>query len=74
MASSALSGPARLPDDITLRLNGAVAAMLQLPDVRKRLDRDAVETRVMSPDEFTRFVADEIAKWAPVAKQVMPPG
>ncbi len=69
----ALSGPAGLPRDITLRLNAAVAAMLQLPDVRTRLDRDAVETRVMSPDEFTRFVADEIAKWAPVAKRVMPP-
>jgi tripartite-type tricarboxylate transporter receptor subunit TctC len=68
----ALSGPAGLPDAITLRLNGAVAAMLQLPDVRKRLDRDAVETRVMSSEEFTRFVADEIAKWAPVAKRVMP--
>lgn len=69
----ALSGPAGLPRDITLRLNGAVAAMLQLPDVRKRLDRDAVETQTMSSDEFTRFVADEIAKWAPVAKRVMPP-
>jgi tripartite-type tricarboxylate transporter receptor subunit TctC len=69
----ALSGPAGLPRDITLRLNAAVAAMLQLPDVRKRLDRDAVETQTMSPDEFTRFVADEIAKWAPVAKRVMPP-
>jgi tripartite-type tricarboxylate transporter receptor subunit TctC len=69
----ALSGPAGLPRDITLRLNAAVAAMLQLPDVRKRLDRDAVETQTMSSDEFTRFVADEIAKWAPVAKRVMPP-
>jgi tripartite-type tricarboxylate transporter receptor subunit TctC len=68
----ALSGPAGLPRDITQRLNAAVAAMLQLPEVRNRLDRDAVETRVMSPEEFTRFVADEIAKWAPVAKRVMP--
>jgi len=68
----ALSGPAGLPGDITLRLNAAVAAMLQLPEVRKRLDRDAVETRAMSSEEFTQFVADEIAKWAPVAKRVMP--
>src|SRR5262245_21558702 len=68
----ALSGPAGLPRDVTLRLNAAVAAMLQVPDVRKRLDRDAVETRAMSPDEFTRFVAGEIAKWGPVAKRVMP--
>jgi len=32
---------------------------------------DAVETRVMSSDEFTKFVASEIDKWAPVAKRVM---
>ncbi len=28
----------------------------------------------MSPDEFTAFVASEIAKWSPVAKRVMPRG
>ena len=67
----ALSGPAGLPSDITARLNAAVARMLELPEVRRRLDRDAVETRVMSPDEFTAFVASEIDKWAPVAKRVM---
>jgi tripartite-type tricarboxylate transporter receptor subunit TctC len=39
--------------------------------VKKRLERDAIETRAMSPQEFTRFVAGEIDKWAPVAKRVM---
>ena len=68
----ALSGPAGLPGDITLELNRAVAKMLELPDVRARLDRDAIETRAMSSEEFTRFVASEIEKWAPVAKRVMP--
>jgi tripartite-type tricarboxylate transporter receptor subunit TctC len=67
----ALSGPAGLPKDVTERLNAAVAAMLELPDVKKRLDRDAIETQVMSPEQFTRFVAGEIDKWAPVAKRVM---
>ncbi len=68
----ALSGPAGLPDDITQRLNAAVADMLRLAEVRERLDRDAVETQVMSSAEFTRFVASEIDKWAPIAKRVMP--
>ncbi len=68
----ALSGPAGLSADVTHKLNRAVAAMLEQPDVRKRLERDAVETRVMNPDEFTAFVAGEIEKWAPVAKQVIP--
>jgi tripartite-type tricarboxylate transporter receptor subunit TctC len=68
----ALSGPAGLPHEITEQLNGAVAKMLELPDMRQRLDRDAIETRVMTPDAFTRFVADEIEKWGPIAKRVMP--
>jgi tripartite-type tricarboxylate transporter receptor subunit TctC len=46
--------------------------MLEHPDVRARLERDAVETRTMSSEEFTQFVASEIARWAPVAKRVMP--
>jgi tripartite-type tricarboxylate transporter receptor subunit TctC len=66
-----LSGPAGLPGDVTQRLNSAVAEMLQLPDVRKRLAHDAIETRAMSPQEFTAFVASEIAKWTPVAQRVM---
>ena len=68
----ALSGPAGLPRDITAKLNAAVAKMLEQPDVRARLGRDAVETKTMSPEEFTQFVAGEIARWAPVAKRVMP--
>jgi tripartite-type tricarboxylate transporter receptor subunit TctC len=69
----ALSGPAGLPSDITLRLNQSVAQMLERPDIRARLDRDAIETRAMTPDEFTRFVATEIDKWGPVARRVMAP-
>jgi tripartite-type tricarboxylate transporter receptor subunit TctC len=68
----ALSGPAGLPGEITLKLNASVAQMLERPDIRARLDRDAIETRTMTPEEFTRFVAGEIDKWGPVAKRVMP--
>ncbi|MGA7488873.1 MAG: tripartite tricarboxylate transporter substrate binding protein [Xanthobacteraceae bacterium] len=67
----ALSGPAGLPQDVTQQLNAAVAAMLAQPEVKQRLDRDAIETQVMSPEEFTRFVASEIGRWGPVAKRVM---
>jgi tripartite-type tricarboxylate transporter receptor subunit TctC len=63
-----LSGPAGLPNDIALRLNAAVAKMLERPDIRALLDRDAIETHDMTPPQFTQFVADEIAKWGPVAK------
>jgi tripartite-type tricarboxylate transporter receptor subunit TctC len=66
----ALSGPAGIPNDIVQKLNRAVVKVLELPEVRKRLERDAIETRTMTPEEFTRFMASEIEKWAPLAKQV----
>jgi tripartite-type tricarboxylate transporter receptor subunit TctC len=44
--------------------------VLELPAVRGRLERDAIETQAMTPDEFTRFMASEIDKWAPLARRV----
>ena len=32
-----------------------------------------METEKMSPDEFTKFVAAELAKWGPVAKATFKP-
>jgi len=66
----ALSGPAGLPDEITRKLNDAVIKVLDLPAVREKLTRDAIETRAMTPDEFSRFVQAEVDKWGPIAKRV----
>ena len=65
-----VSGPAGVPADIVRKLNAAVIKVLALGEVRKRLDRDAIETRAMTPEEFTAFMASEIDKWAPLARQV----
>ena len=43
---------------------------MQLPEVQKRLAVDAIETRAMSPQEFTRFIEAETARWAPLAKSL----
>jgi tripartite-type tricarboxylate transporter receptor subunit TctC len=67
----ALSGPAALPRDIVQKLNGAVAKVLDLPTVRQRFARDAIEAHAMTPEEITRYMASEIAKWGPVAKRVV---
>jgi tripartite-type tricarboxylate transporter receptor subunit TctC len=66
----ALSGPAGLAGDVVHRLNGAVAAMLARPEVRKRLDRDAIEVRPMTSDEITQYMISETEKWAPIAKRI----
>ena len=46
--------------------------MLEKPDVKARFERDAVQTRPMSPDEFTKFLQSETEKWAPLARRLLP--
>ena len=65
-----LSGPAGVPKEIVHKLNEATVKVMALPEVRKRLERDAIETRAMTPAEFTQFMASEIEKWGPLAKRV----
>ena len=65
------SGPAGLPRDIVVRLNAAIVGALDTPAVRKRLATEGIETETMSPDEFARFIASEIARWTPIAKSVV---
>ena len=67
----AFSGPADLPKDIVRKLNQEIVKALDTPEVRKKLDQEAIETDKMSPEAFTRFVETEIGRWGPIAKQVV---
>ena len=62
------SGPAQLPPDIVRRLNQEINKALDAPDVRRKLEQEAIVTEKMSPAQFTRFVETEIGKWGPLAK------
>jgi tripartite-type tricarboxylate transporter receptor subunit TctC len=66
----ALSGPAKLPHDIVQQLSRETLKALPLPEVQKRLALDAIESRLMSPEEFTAFVAAETARWTPLAREL----
>jgi tripartite-type tricarboxylate transporter receptor subunit TctC len=65
-----ISGPAGLPRDVVDRLNAAVNKAMNEPDVKKHLEKGLVQTKAMTPDEFTRFMQDEVNKWAPVARRI----
>jgi tripartite-type tricarboxylate transporter receptor subunit TctC len=56
------------PRPIIDRLNQILMAYLARPEVRDRLQALAIEPLTSTPDEFERFVASEIAKWAQVVK------
>jgi len=65
-----LSGPAGLADDVVRKLNAAVRRVLQLTDVRAKLDQDAIMTEPMTAEQFTAFLASEVHKWGPLAKHL----
>lgn len=67
-----LSGPAKLPSDITHRLNAAVVDIMREADVQKQMALEGIEIRLMTPEEFTAFVQSETARWAPIAKAIGP--
>jgi tripartite-type tricarboxylate transporter receptor subunit TctC len=68
------SGPAGIPKEIVARLNTEIVNALGAAPIRQRLEAEGIETEKMSADEFTNFVASEIAKWTPVAKSVVDAG
>jgi tripartite-type tricarboxylate transporter receptor subunit TctC len=63
-----LSGPAGMPKEIVQRLNKEVRQILQLPEVREKLQVEAIEPGNLDPEAFTAFVAKEIKRWEPVVR------
>jgi tripartite-type tricarboxylate transporter receptor subunit TctC len=65
-----LSAPAGLPKEIVDKVNRVVVAGFAKPEVQKRLSTEQILTEPMTPEEFTKFVGDEYARWKPVAAQI----
>jgi tripartite-type tricarboxylate transporter receptor subunit TctC len=61
-----IGAPARTPRAIVDRLNKEINAALAAPDLKKRLQDLGVETFGGTPEEFTKHLAAEIAKWKSV--------
>jgi tripartite-type tricarboxylate transporter receptor subunit TctC len=64
----ALVGPRGLPAPIVAKLNAAMRATLQDPEVVKHLAGHGVEPLPSSPEELGRFIRDETQKWAPIIR------
>jgi len=63
-----MSAPAGTPAEIIAKLNKEMNAGLADPAVKGKLVAIGVEPKPMTPDEFRKFIADEIDKWAKVVK------
>ena len=56
------------PPMIVRQLNETQVAVLQDPDLRERLSVEAVEPMPMTPEQFGRFMRDDIQRWSAIAK------
>ena len=61
-------GPAGLPEDITMKLNREINKLLASRDVQEKFRGEALTVMPMTPQQFGRHIADEIAHWSAVAR------
>lgn len=62
----ALYAPAGTPASVVGRLNRELQPILELPDVRSRLDAIGIEIGGSSPQALQKEIVDEVARWTKV--------
>jgi tripartite-type tricarboxylate transporter receptor subunit TctC len=60
--------PAGTPASIIDRLNAVINDGLRTPEVQGSITKLGMAPRIMSPQEFSTFIAAEIQKWTAVAR------
>ncbi len=61
-------GPAKMPDAITQKLNAEINRILATPDLQAAFAAQGLDVMPMTPAQFGRYMADEIAHWTAVAR------
>ncbi|HYF18026.1 MAG TPA: tripartite tricarboxylate transporter substrate binding protein [Ramlibacter sp.] len=64
----AVMGPAKMPAEITRRLNTEIAAILKMPDVAEKIASQGGEMMAGTPEEFAKFIASDSAAFARLVK------
>jgi tripartite-type tricarboxylate transporter receptor subunit TctC len=60
--------PKATPPGIVNRLNAEIRKIVSRPDVREEWAKQGAVGMLMSPEEFSRYIADDIVKWERVVK------
>jgi tripartite-type tricarboxylate transporter receptor subunit TctC len=63
-----LLGPAKMPPEVTARLNKAFVDALNSPDIKARLTTLMAEPMASTPEAFAEFVKRELTKYEKVVK------
>jgi len=57
-----------LPDGVVKKLNEEINKLLATADVRDAFKAEALIVMPMTPAQFGKYIADEIAHWTAVAR------
>lgn len=61
--------PKGVPDEVAAKLQAAIAAAVNRPEVRKMFIERKVEPRSSTPEEFGSLIKDDINQWEPVVRK-----
>jgi len=64
----AIIGPAGMPADVVAKLNAAISAAVQLPEIQQRFTTFGVVAKTTTPQKLSQMVAEEVARWTPVIR------
>ncbi len=63
-----VAAPANTPQNIVVKLHGEFGKAMSAPDIRERLDKQAVEVALGSSRDFGAFLKADVAKYAQIVK------
>jgi len=61
--------PAGTPKAIVNRMAAEIARVVKLPEIQERIYNAGGEPRYLGPDEFTKYLNDDVKRWAPLIKE-----
>lgn len=65
-----LSAPRGTPANVIARLNSDLREVLTSPEISKKFTDLGMQTFATTPEQFDKFVKDEIARWHPLIKEL----
>lgn len=68
VAWQGLFAPAGTPNEVVKRIYSDMIAVLNMPDVRRALLAQGLETIASTPEEFAEYIRNDLAKWARVVR------
>ena len=62
-------GPAKMPREVTQKLNAEIGRAISAPGLQQRLVAEAIEPMPMAPEQFGEFIKAELDRYVALAKE-----